>query len=274
MASLNILAFGASRNIGYFAAVRLLEQGATITFLLRSPSVFDEDSTIQKYVQSGNARLVKGDAFNEADTRRAWNEAGIVDAVIFTIGTPPSSVSFSLTKGVVIKTPNLCTQCILNVLCTIPTYTNAPRPKFVVLSSGGVTPSGYKALPLLNKAIYTMLGSPSRDKAAMERVVAHCAGWAWVPKRDGEPNVELMGKGWMERAGLPAPGSLDVLVVRVALLTNGPCEADKGKGKGYRASEEELGGYTISRKDAAHFVFNVLTRRWDEFSKKRMNLAY
>jgi hypothetical protein len=103
MAPLNVLSFGASRNIGYFSAVRLLgwfsqlqetgisyicalEKGATVTFLLRSPSAFDGDATIQKYIKSGNARLVKGDASNEADTQRAWTEAGIVDAVIFSVG--------------------------------------------------------------------------------------------------------------------------------------------------------------------------------------------
>ncbi|KAJ7772662.1 hypothetical protein DFH07DRAFT_913526 [Mycena maculata] len=272
MAPLNILTFGASRNIGYFAAVRLLEQGATVTFLLRSPSIFDEDTTIRKYVQSGHARLVKGDALNEADTRRAWDAAGIVDAVVFTIGATPSSASFSLTKGLVMKTPNLCTQCILNVLCTMPTSAHGPQPKLVVLSSTGLTPAAHKALPILLKPLYSMLGAPHRDKVAMERVIAHCAGWTWDPKRDSEPTVDLMGEGWTERSGLPSRGSLDVLVVRAGWLTDGPCEADKGKG--YRVSEQELGGYTISRKDAAHFVVDVLTRRWDEFSKKRVNLTY
>jgi hypothetical protein len=61
-----------------------------VTFLLRSPSVFDGDTTIQKYVASGHARLLKGDASVEADTQRAWNEAGVVDAVIFTVGMPSS----------------------------------------------------------------------------------------------------------------------------------------------------------------------------------------
>ncbi|KAJ7772717.1 hypothetical protein DFH07DRAFT_878887 [Mycena maculata] len=273
MAPLNVLAFGGSRNIGYFAAVRLLEQGATVTFLLRSPSIFDEDTTIQKYVQSGHARLVKGDALNEADTRRAWDAAGIVDAVIFTIGTTPSS--FSLTKGFLIKPHNLCTQCMLNVLCTMPTYADAPQPKFVALSSTGVTPASHKALPFKLKPVYSMIGVPHRDKVAMERVIAHCAGWAWDPKADGAPTIDLMGAGWTDRKGLPAPGSLEnALVIHAGFLTDGPCEADEGKR--YRVSEEELGpdGYKISRKDAAHFVVDVLTRRWNEFGDKRVNLTY
>jgi hypothetical protein len=62
------------------------EQGATVTFLLRSPSIFDKDVLIQTYLKSGNARIVKGDATQEADTRRAWDEAGVVDAVLFSVG--------------------------------------------------------------------------------------------------------------------------------------------------------------------------------------------
>ncbi|KAJ6625833.1 hypothetical protein B0H10DRAFT_2000934 [Mycena sp. CBHHK59/15] len=275
MASLNILTFGASRNIGYFSAIRLLEQGATVTFLLRSPSIFDTDAVIQKYVKSGNARLLKGDATNEADTQRAWDTAGVVDGVIFTVGGTPS---FNLLKGFVIKPHNLVTQCILNVLCTMPTYPDAPQPKIIVLSSIGVTPVAHAALPLLLKPLYSMIAVPHKDKVGMEYVIAHCAGWAWDPKADGKPAIDLMGEGWTERKGLPAPGTLKhALVIRAALLTDGPCLADqaseKGKGKRYRVSEEELGGYTISRKDTAHFVVDALTR-WDDFDNKRVNLAY
>jgi hypothetical protein len=57
-----------------------------VTFLLRSPSIFDKDVLIQTYLKSGNARIVKGDATQEADTRRAWDEAGVVDAVLFSVG--------------------------------------------------------------------------------------------------------------------------------------------------------------------------------------------
>ncbi|KAJ7513028.1 hypothetical protein B0H11DRAFT_1843461 [Mycena galericulata] len=273
MASLNILTFGASRNIGYFSSIRLLEQGARVTFLLRSPSVFDDDETIQKYVRSGHARLFKGDATNEAQVRSAWDKAGIVDAVIFTVGTYPT---FSLTKGFVINPHNLVTQCLLNVLCTMPTYSNAPQPKIVALSSIGLSPVAHAALPLPLKPIFTIFASSAhKDKIAMEHVFAHCAGWAWNPKTDGAPTIDLMGEGWMERKGLPARGTLKhVLIVRAGLLTDGECVAEKGKGKTYRVSEQELGGYTVSRKDAAHFVVDAITRRWDEFDNKRVNLTY
>ncbi|KAJ6498975.1 hypothetical protein C8R45DRAFT_99383 [Mycena sanguinolenta] len=272
--NLNVLSIGASRNIGYFSAVRLLEKGATVTFLLRLPSAFESDATIQKYVQSGRARLVKGDASIEADTGRAWDAAGTVDAVIFSVGTYPK---FQLTKGFVQTPPNLVTQCLLNVLCTMPTYTSAPQPKIIVISSTGLTPSAHAALPLLLKPLYgVVLAAPHRDKIGMERAIAHCAGWTWDPKADGPvAESEILGEGWTQRKGLPTPGSLKrMLVVRPALLTEGKCVVDENKGKGYRVSENELGGYTISRKDTAHFVVDALTRRWDEFENKRVNVAY
>jgi len=91
---MNVLAVGASRNIGYYASLRLLEKGATVTFLLRSPSAFDGDSTIQGYVASGKAHLVKGDGLKTDDVRHSWEVAqslgtdGRVDLVVFTVGTP------------------------------------------------------------------------------------------------------------------------------------------------------------------------------------------
>ncbi|KAF7361612.1 NAD(P)-bd-dom domain-containing protein [Mycena venus] len=277
MASTNVLAFGASRNIGYFSAVRLLEKGATVTFLLRSPSAFDSDVTIQKYIKSGHARLVKGDASIEADTQRAWNEAGVVDAVIFSVGTYPT---FHLTKGFVQTPANLVCQCLLNVLCTMQTYPDAPQPKMIIISSTGLTPSAHKELPVLLKPLYgVVLAAPHKDKIGMERAIAHCAGWTWDQKTDGPVEEEILGEGWMQRKGLPPPGSLKrMLVIRPALLTDGKCEADeaaaKGKGKvAYRVSEKELGGYMISRKDTAHFVVDALTR-WDEFGNKRVNISY
>ena len=60
-----------------------------MTFLLRSPGVFDSDTVIQKYVESGHARLLKGDALVAEDVQRAWDEAAKdrpVDVLLFTVG--------------------------------------------------------------------------------------------------------------------------------------------------------------------------------------------
>lgn len=105
---MNVYAIGASRNIGYHSAVRLLstlslyprktvtdsraiEKGATITFLLRSLDVFETDELIQGYVKSGHVRLVQGDALKAEDVVKGWEAAqegpqSHVDLVLFTLG--------------------------------------------------------------------------------------------------------------------------------------------------------------------------------------------
>lgn len=74
------------------------ESGSNVTFLLRRGNVFDSDSSISPYIASGMARIVEGDALNEADVRRSWEQAADggakpVDVVLFTIGkfSQPSS---------------------------------------------------------------------------------------------------------------------------------------------------------------------------------------
>jgi len=115
MDSMKVLVLGGSKNIGYHAAVGLLgkllspiepvkllfdeiyivtDAGSTVTFLLRNPSCFDQDTTLQNHIQSGRARILKGDATVADDVRKAWVEAGRgeregeVDLLLFTIGEP------------------------------------------------------------------------------------------------------------------------------------------------------------------------------------------
>ncbi|KAL1709156.1 hypothetical protein EV121DRAFT_276545 [Schizophyllum commune] len=276
MSAQNILALGASKNIGYFAAIRLLDAGATVTFLLRNPAVFDEDEAIKKAVAAGKAFLVKGDGLNQDDVARAWAEAtshGHVDTLLFTVGGVPKG--FSLTKGFIIEPHNLVTQCLLNTLCTIPK--DAPQPRIVVVSSIGLTKRSHSSLPLIFKPLYAhALAMPHRDKLGVERVLAHCAGLPWDASEE-EPADDIVGAGWRERQGLPGPGELkQVLIVRPALLTDGECKADKKKEgrEPYRAEEKELGGYTVSRKDVGHFIFKAVTSDWNKYGGKIINVGY
>lgn len=267
---LNVYAIGASRNIGYFAAIRLLDAGATITFLFRSAST---DETIKKFAEEGKAHVVKGDALIENDVRLGWEKAlehGPVDFVLFTVGGTPK---FHLLRGAVITPENLVTQCLLNVLCTMP----SDHSKLVAISSTGLTKTSHASLPLPLKPLYGyLLAVPHKDKVGAERVITHCAGWQWDPN-EKEPGEDIMGPKWMERSGLPEAGSMakNVLVIRPALLTDGKCLADAEQSKKtYRVSEQELGGWTVSRKDVAHFVADAILNRWDEFSGKTVNISY
>lgn len=127
-----------------------------------------------------------------------------------------------------------------------------------------------------------LLAAPHRDKCGVERLAAHVTGWSWDGKDFGELGEDILDSAgkWKETPGLPAPGSLkDVLVVRPALLTDGECMAEGVSGQPdskapYRVSEEEFTSWTVSRKDVAHFIFDVVMNHWDEFGGKRINIGY
>ncbi|TFY60016.1 hypothetical protein EVJ58_g5413 [Rhodofomes roseus] len=277
---MNVFALGASRNIGYHAARRLLAKGATVTFLLRSTSAFDNDEVIQPYIRSGTARLVQGDALKADDVQRGWEAAqnakdGTIDLVLFSIGGTPT---FHATKGFLVHPHDLCTKSLLNLVTTIPDALRTPsaQPRFVIISSIGITRAAHAELPLLLKPFYGyFLRGPHVDKLAMERVIAHCAGWRW----DAEtPDTEILPATWTSLPNLPAFGELThVVAIRPALLTSGACKADakKGRKEPYRLKDGELGdGYTISREDVAHFLVEGLLSNWAQWEGKAAHIAY
>ncbi|OJA19660.1 hypothetical protein AZE42_02817 [Rhizopogon vesiculosus] len=274
MENAKVLVIGGSRNIGYYSAVRLLDLGATVTFLLRSPTVFDQDETIQSYVKRGKALLIQGDALVKDDVSRAWLKAGQgdddrpVDFLLFTVGGLPH---FSLTKGFVVSPPNLVTQSLLNVLETLP----SAHTKIITISSTGLTRASHKALPLLLKPLYGyLLSEPHKDKCGAEEVIAHCAGWSW-DARDSA-GEEILGADWENRIIFPGRGQLkSIVVVRPALLTDGECRADvKGSGA-YRVKEGDVEcSWSVSRRDVAHFLVEGVVKHWQEWEGKCVSIAY
>jgi hypothetical protein len=172
-------------------------------------------------------------------------------------------------KGFVITPNNLVTQCLLNVLCEMPK--TSPLPKIITLSPSGVTRSSRAKVPFLLKPFYGyLINQPIQDKLASERVIYHCAGWEWNTAMDGEPVEDIPGKGWENREGLPTPGSLkdSAMIVRAALLTDGE---EKGV---YKAGAGEVGGWTVSRKDVAHFIVDAVTNKWEEYGGRQVSIAY
>ncbi|KAF9014247.1 hypothetical protein BDQ17DRAFT_1419148 [Cyathus striatus] len=276
-ASFNVLSIGGSRNIGYFASLRLLAAGATVTFLLRNPSVFDSDTDVQKYIRKGTAFLVKGDALVKSDVELAWKEAtanGIknVDLLLFTVGGTPK---FTVLKGAVINPPNLVTHSLINTLCTMPRMTLQPR--IVVVSTIGTTRSSRAAIPVALKPVYGyLIKEPRKDKLGAERILSHVGGWRWNTTDDGEPSEHIIGRGdWTKLEGLPAQGELKrILLVRAAMLTDGECLADKKGSNAYRVSKQDITGWNISRQDVAHFVVDAVLNRWDEYENETVSIAY
>lgn len=156
----------------------------------------------------------------------------------------------------------------------------SPQPRIITISSIGLTKTSHASLPLPLKPLYGyLLAVPHKDKVGAERLISHCAGWTWNTEEDGEPDEGIMGPNWTERPDLPEAGSLKrVLVIRPALLTDGECRAEKpGRDAGvppYLVSEKELGKWTVSRKDTAHFVADAILNRWSDFENKCVNIAY
>jgi len=266
-----VLAIGASKNIGYLSSLRLLAEGHTVTFLLRNPSVFDNDTQIQNLIKEGKARLVKGDATVRSDVQNALDKAridGQLDAVLFSVGGTPT---FSPLKGFLVHPPNLCSSSLYNLLASYPEGTaTAPQPKLIVISAHGLTKISHNNLPLLLKPLYSYaLSWPHRDKLCMERAIFHAANWTW-PEDEPKELAEFLGPEWQKQMG--DPGYLkDVVVVRPSLLVDNDNKPAKGK---YRATVEELpGAYKIARKEVAHFIVEGVLKNWDKWGGSVVNVS-
>jgi len=269
--SLKVLAMGASKNIGYYAASTLLQKGATVTFLLRNPNCFDADQVMQSYVKSGKARLVAGDALNQEQVSAAWAKAGEgdrpgqVDVLLFTVGGLPQMTM----SGLHLATRDLCTRSMLVALRTMPSELRTPsrQPRIVALSSTGVTQHSHHELPLAWRVLYPwLLSGPHADKLALEHVLSHFAGFAWDTAKDGSPADAYDGE-WRTHPGTPSAGEIkEVVVIRPAFLTDG---ALKGQ---YRTGGQ--GYYTVGRRDVAHFITEKVLGEWETYKGQAVSVGY
>jgi uncharacterized protein YbjT (DUF2867 family) len=77
--SFHIAIFGASKGIANHVLHNLLASTtATITLLLRKPSVLDSDAAVAEAVKAGRVTIAQGDATVEADVEKAVQGANIV----------------------------------------------------------------------------------------------------------------------------------------------------------------------------------------------------
>jgi NAD(P)-dependent dehydrogenase (short-subunit alcohol dehydrogenase family) len=54
-----IFALGASRNIGYYAALDLLKKGNTFIFFVRNPTSLENDPEARPFLESKHAKLIR-----------------------------------------------------------------------------------------------------------------------------------------------------------------------------------------------------------------------
>lgn len=265
--------------------MRLLAQGASVTFLLRSPSSLEADPAIKPYIHSGKARLIQGDALNAEDVAKGWEEAlclgdGVIDLALFTIGGGPGQATFQICKGLVIDPPDLVTHCFLNLVRTIPSSLRSPssaQPRIVTISSTGLTRAGHKKLPAVLKPLYGyVLAGPHDDKLGAENVAAHYVG------RDfpDPAKPEVLPNGWTQDEGVVEAGTYKkIIVIRPTMLTDGESKGDKmviGGKEPYRLVEDDIKGYSVSRRDVAHFVAEELTKDevWQKWEGKCVGISY
>lgn len=281
--------------------VHSLANGATVTYLLRPPAAaLEADEGMKPYIRAGKAHFVKGDALNAEELAKGWEEAcrvgkGTVDLAYFTLGTSHPFIltdhsilmyrlntggtpTFHITQGFVITPVDLVTRCFLNFLRTIPPSLRAAdtQPKLVAISSGGLTREGHEELPCVMKPFYSyLLAGPHDDKLGAETIAAHYIG------RDFTDPVkpEILAPNWADGEGVMGRGSYQkMVIVRPAFLTDGECNGDKADAGGskapYKVGENEVTGYTISRKDVAHFIAGPLLREWDHWEGKCVAVTY
>ena len=192
-----------------------------------------------------------------------------------------------MTRGFVFDPPDLVTRSLINTFSTMPSELRAPesQPRFVVITSMGITAASHKALPLALKPLYgSMLSGPHNDKLGAERVLAHVRGLPWTAA--DAIKKEVLPDGWQDTAaGLPKEGEIrQVVIIRPALLTDGECKGDaagakkegKGKGASYRTLKDgDFGdGYRVSRKDVAHFIVCDALPNWEKWEGSGVTLAY
>lgn len=271
---MNTFVLGGSRNIGYLSALRFLseclcrssyfvyqfcltnvstENGQTVTFLLRSPSVFDGDEDIQPYVKSGKARLVKGDALDVNDVRRGWEAASEggksrVDIVLSSVGQSYRFYRLALELTAALLRWRRRLQPMASRHHHHPVqYLHTRHPEHIQhyprLSARSRDPASlhhpFRARSTTQHFLQTpfwlkflhgfIVRIPHADKLGVERITSHLAGWEW---NEPEPRADILDPKTLSNEGewssLPGRGELKhVVVVRPGVLTDGECQADK-----------------------------------------------
>jgi hypothetical protein len=173
--------------------------------------------------------------------------------------------TFTLTKGFVIHPPDLCTSAFLTV-SRVVSQGQPTAPKFVVLSTMGLTPNSKAVIPIPLRPLYGwMLHQPHVDKRGLEAVAFHAIGKEYEAGQT--PGKPVLKQGWKQT--LPAEGwAKHGVVIRAAMLNDGP---DK---EVYKATVGDRYAWFISRKDVAHFIVEELVPNWEKYDGNIVTIGY
>ncbi|KAH7101661.1 hypothetical protein BKA62DRAFT_702791 [Auriculariales sp. MPI-PUGE-AT-0066] len=261
---MHVLILSASRHIGYFAALRLLAKGETVSLFVRSANRFDDDQAIQGHIRAGRARVVVGDGLNEEDVRRAVHSDSF-DFILISIGATQIKMTF---PHPTITPADICERSTKNVLAALRSspHETSRATRVIAITSAGMGRQGFAALPLAWKPVYWwLLPKMHADKQNMERALGGAAG-----RTDWGEEAVVQASPAHEQAWLNA------MIVRPAHLTDSESLADKQSGgkEAYRVGEYLRGIWSISRKDVAHFIVEEAIPNFAKYRNRAVDICY
>ncbi|KAE8212565.1 hypothetical protein CF319_g5481 [Tilletia indica] len=265
---------GATRGCGLQVLLQLLksqdEQGHELFTLSRNKDAliktlkendYEFDTASKDPTSKNKLHIFVGDALKSESVQELFNTAGHdIDVIFFSLG---GTLTFHSNPFKVpdLNPPSICEKGTDILLETLSAHHQVTPPKLVVISSNGLGKDGHSKLPFGLKTMYGwMLANPHADKEKMEKALHYNAG---LPSVDFNPDGEA-----------PATGALlkNLIIVRPALLTDGPVTAKYRSGEGYIRK-----AYSIRRADVGHFIYvQCLSRGADngQWHNKSVSIAY
>jgi nucleoside-diphosphate-sugar epimerase len=233
--------FGASTGIGLAALKITLAAGHQCIALCRFPgkltAIFPEGTT-------PNLKIIEGNAHDIAVVSKCLvdSDGKLVDAVVSTIGNPPSLNMSNFDKEVCGKAARI----LLQAIAELRRNGAAGNPHLISVSSTGISKFG-RDTPVVIVPLYKiLLKTPHEDKRVMENTFT-----------DGGESFTVVRATWLTNGGVSPNG------VRVGI-------EDPKKG-----TEVKAIGYSISRADAGKWIAeNLVLNRDAKYANKIATITY
>ncbi|KAM7220342.1 hypothetical protein V8F06_004308 [Rhypophila decipiens] len=245
-----IFFLGATGGVALSVLRRSLAAGHICVALCRTPSklqgLLDESEA-----KSPNLTTEQGNALNVDNIVRCLNARGPVDTIVSAIG---GYMQYSRMEN---DDPHVCEngmKALLEALSQYRAEKNKPdfffSPRLFVVSTTGVSDVARRIPVLLIPLYVTLIKSPAKDKAAMEKVLITSEEKTWT-------------------------------IMRPSIFTDGPEAAPGAVTEGIEDPVAGVdvvpfvAGYTISRLDVGKWIFEKLVQKEEEkYFKKAVMISY